>query len=398
MTYFARVHFRDWRQPFGIKHSDRLFHMYLLGRTGTGKSTCLETMICQDIARGFGVAVVDPHGDLAEAVAKSPPASRRPDVVFLDAPNPTQPYGYNPLKSIRPDKRPLAASGLLEVLRKLWDDRSWGPRMEHILRNAILALLDQPQATLPDILRLLADRSYRKQVATGVTNPAVRRFWLSDYERFSPGYRADSTAPIVNKVGAFLADPILARILTQPKTPLHFRSLMDQGKVLLVNLAKGRLGEDTSALLGGLLVTTLGLAAFTRAEVPDHERRDFFVYLDEFQTFTTRSLANMLSELRKYRVGLVLAHQYLYQLSEDVRYAVLGNVGTIVAFRVGAQDAGFLSKEFATRFEAEDLINLANHHILVKLMIDGEPSKPFSAVTLTPGEGLRLHPSAPHLG
>lgn len=386
VTYFARVRFRNWNDRFGILHADRFAHMYLIGRTGTGKSTCLATLVRQDLAAGHGFALLDPHGDLVDQIAAAIPEHRRDDVFYLNVPDPAQPYGYNPLKRVRRDKRPLAASGLLEVFRKLWDDRSWGPRMEHVLRNALLALLDCEDAALPDVLRLLSERSFRRQVVEQVRNPEVRRFWVQEYERWSPRFRADSIAPIQNKVGAFLADPTLQRILTRPERPLSIRSLMDEGKILLVNLAKGRLGEDTSSLLGGLLTTTIALAAFSRAETNPDSRRPFFVYLDEFQSFTTRSVANMLSELRKYRVGLVLAHQYLYQLPEEIRYAVLGNIGTLICFRVGAKDAAFLARELAPRFGAEDLLNLPNHQIYLRLMIDGAPSQAFSATTLTPGD------------
>lgn len=372
----------------GIAHEDRFFHTYMIGRTGTGKTTALSAMIRQDIEAGHGFALLDPHGDLVEAIARGVPENRAHDVVYMNVPDPTQPYGYNPLKRVRPDRRALATSGLLEVFRKLWDDRSWGPRMEHVLRNALLALLDYGEATLPDILRLLSEKDFRRKVIAASENHEVRRFWEQEYDRYSPRFRADAIAPIQNKVGAFLADPTLQRILVTPDKPLPVRKIMDEGKVLLVNLAKGILGEDTSNLLGGLLLTTMGLAAFSRADIPPSARRDFFVYIDEFQNFTTRSLANMLSELRKYRVGLVLAHQYLYQLPEEIRYAVLGNVGTTISFRVGAADASFLAREFAPVLFAENLINLPNYHIYLKLMIEGAPSKPFSAVTLAPEDPL----------
>ena len=256
--------------------------------------------------------------------------------------------------------------------------------MEHILRNVLMALLEQPDATLHDVLRMLTDNEFRRGIAKNLRNDTVRRFLLKEFERFSFGYRADGTAPIQNRVGAFLSDPLLNRILSAPENDLHIRKIMDQGKVLLVNLAKGHIGEDSSSLLGGLLVTTIGLAAFSRADTPESKRRDFFVYIDEFQNFTTLALANMLSELRKYRVGFTVAHQYLHQLEPEVRHAVLGNVGSIVAFRVGGEDAGFLARELQERFEDIDLMQLPNYHAYLKLMIKGTPSRPFSAVTLAP--------------
>jgi hypothetical protein len=303
-------------------------------------------------------------------------------------PDPSQPYGYNPLKRVAPEKRALAASGMLEVFHKAWGERAWGQRLEHILRNALLALLEQPEATLLDILRLLRDDVFRKEVARNTANRQVKGFWLYEFPKYSYRYRADAIAPIQSKVGAFLSDPTLFRILTKPERMLHIRKLMDEGKILLVNLAKGKLGEDSTALLGGLLVTTIGLAAFSRADTPEEGRRVFYVYLDEFQNFTTQSMANMLSELRKYRVGMIVAHQYLYQLDEAIRYAVLGNAGTLLSFRLGPKDAAFMAQEFEPRFKTVDLLNLPNYHIYLKLMIDGMPSQPFSAVTLMPSDVL----------
>ena len=386
LAYFARTNFRDRIRPFGIKHADRLSHIYAIGKTGTGKSTLLETLIRQDIDRGEGVALVDPHGDVVERIAGSIPEHRTHDVIYFDVPGHTE-YGYNPLKWVRPDKRPLAASGLLEVFHKMWGEKAWGQRMEHILRNALLALLEIPGATLPDLLRLLRDDAYRTRIAGTISNAQVKGFWLYEYPKYSYRYRADAIAPIQSKVGAFLADPTLYRILTERGKTLQIRRIMDEGKILLVNLAKGKLGEDSSSLLGGLLVTTIGLAGFSRADLDEDKRRPFYVYIDEFQTFTTLALANMLSELRKHGVGLVLAHQYLDQLETDIRNAVIGNAGTLIVFRVGAKDAGFLAREFEPALERVDLITLPNYHIYVKLMVDGRPAAPFSAVTLTPSSG-----------
>ena len=388
-TYLARLNFRNQRTPFGIKRSDRLSHMYIIGKTGTGKSTLLETMVHQDLVNGEGFALIDPHGDLVERIAQTIPENRREDVIYFNVPDDAQPFGYNPLKFVRPDRRPLAASGFLEAFKKMWED-AWGVRMEHILRNALLALLDQPDASMPDILKLMTDRAFRRAVAANVRHPQVKQFWLKEFEQYSFRYRADGIAPIQNKVGAFLADPRILRILTAPKRSLHFRRIMDRGKVLLVNLSKGRIGDDAASLLGSLLVTTLGLAAFSRAAMPERDRRDFYLYIDEFQSFTTLSVANMISELRKYHVGFVLAHQYLFQLDLAIRHAVLGNAGTIISFRVGPMDAAIFSREFEPKFGTVDLLNLPNHNIYLKLMIDGAPSQPFSAVTFPPSELARL--------
>lgn len=385
VTYLAETDFRNQRTRFGIKERDRLLHLYAIGQTGTGKSTLLETLIRQDLSAGQGLALLDPHGDLVERLAAQVPPARGETCIYMNAPDPHQPYGYNPLKHVALEKRPLAASGMLEVFKKMWED-AWGPRMEHILRNALLALLDYPEATLLDLPRLFNEREFRRQVGRTIANSQVSKFWLGEYERYNPRMRAEAIAPIQNKVGAFLADPTLRRILCTPEKPISVRRLMDTGGVLLVNLAKGRIGEDAAHLLGGLLVTTIGLAAFSRAEVQEHERRTFFLYLDEFQHFTTLALVTMASELRKYGVGMVLVHQYLDQLAPEIRHAVLGNVGTVIAFRVGPHDAPFLAREFAPTFSTEDLVNLPNHHIYLRLMIDGTPSRPFSARTLRPGE------------
>ena len=385
ICYVARVDFRNNHQVFGIKREDRFSHVYMIGKTGTGKSTLLETMALQDLAQGNGFALVDPHGDLVERIAGRIPSDREQDVLYLNATDASQPYGYNPLRHVRPDRVALAASGMMEVFQKMWPE-AWGVRMEHILRNILMALLEQPSATMHDILRVIGDKEFRKEVARSLRNEPVKTFLEKEYERFSFGYRADGTAPIQNKVGAFLADPLLNRILTSPEKDLHIRRIMDEGRVLLVNLAKGRIGEDSSSLLGGLLVTTIGLAAFTRADIPPQARRDFFVYVDEFQSFTTLAVANMFAELRKYRIAFTVAHQYLHQLEDDVRHAVLGNVGTVISFRLGAEDAPFVAREFAEYVEEIDLVQLPNYRIYLKLMIDGSPSIPFSARTLPPDD------------
>lgn len=256
--------------------------------------------------------------------------------------------------------------------------------MEHIIRNAILALLEQPSAILPDILRLLTDKTFRKEVIGNLSNPQVRRFWTHEFEQFAKQYRNEGIAPIQNKVGAFLADPALHRIFTRTDGGIRLRSVMDAGKILLVNLSHGSIGEDSASLLGALLVTSIGHAAFSRANQLETDRRPFFLYVDEFQTFTTLAVADMLSGLRKFSVGMVLAHQYLHQLEPDVLHAVMGNAGTLISFRLGAHDANLIAREFEPRFGRIDLINLPNHHVYVKLLVDGEPIKPFSATTLLP--------------
>jgi hypothetical protein len=385
ITFFGETNFRNQRVKFGIKREDRRAHMYVIGKTGTGKSTLLETMIRQDIVSGQGVALLDPHGDLVERILTQLPEHRKDDLIYFNVPDASQPLGLNPLESISSSKRPLAASGLLEVFKKIWTD-SWGPRLEHIMRNALLALLDQPQATLADVLKLLDDQIFRKGVAAKVGSAQVRNFWLREYENYPARFRLEAIAPIQNKVGAFLANPVLNRILTQAKNAFYLRRVIDEGKILLVNLAKGKIGEDTAMLLGALLVTRLGLAALSRADTPEEDRRDFYLYLDEFHNFTTLSLATMLSELRKYRVNMIFAHQYLSQLDLQVRDATLGNVGTLISFRLGVADAEILTKEFYPVFSVKDLLSLPNYQVYLKLMINGTVSEPFSARTLNPAD------------
>jgi hypothetical protein len=387
ISFLGISNFRGERKIFGIRPSDRRAHLYIIGKTGTGKSTLVETMALQDAQSGRGFALLDPHGDLAERIIDKLPVERLQDLIYFNVPDVSHPLGFNPLESVPPIKRPLAASGLLEAFKKIWSD-SWGPRMEHILRNALLALLDQPQSTLNDVLTLLSDKGFRRSAMTRVYSQQVRDFWLREYESYPARFRIEAIAPIQNKVGAFLANPVLNAILTQPQSSFDLRRIMDEKQILLVNLSKGRIGEDPGGLLGALIVARIGLAALSRTDMPEKERNDFYVYLDEFQNFTTLSLANMLSELRKYRVNLILAHQYLSQLDIQVRDAILGNAGNIIAFRLGLGDAEILESEFQPEVSATDLISLPNYHIYLKLMINGVVSRPFSAETLQLMDGL----------
>lgn len=381
ISYFAKTNTREPHKVFGIKQADRLFHLYAIGKTGTGKSTLLETLLRQDIEAGRGFALIDPHGDLAERVATHAREMRPESLIYLNAADRNQPFGYNPLRKVTPSKIPLAVSGLLEVFKKRWSD-AWGVRMEHVLRNSLFALIEKGDATLPDVLCLLTDTAYRREVVRRLTNEPVKTFWEDEYPKYSFRYLADAIAPIQNKIGAFISDPVLHRLITAPPVDLRFRKIMDDGQMLVVNLAKGSLGEDSSSLLGALLVTTIGLAAFSRADNPVTPYRPFYVYLDEFQEFTTLAVANMVSELRKYGIALTLSHQNLAQLEPDVRHGVLGNVGTIISFRLGPEDAQVFAREFQPTFTEEDLVSLPNQSVYLKLMIDGAPSRAFSAVTV----------------
>lgn len=384
-VFLGRTTSRRTYRPFKVRAADRLAHLYVIGKTGVGKSNFLRALACQDLMAGRGFALVDPHGDLAEALVNASEPRDQGRIIYLDAADPAQGFGYNPLRQIRDDKIPLAASGLLDTFRKLWPD-AWGVRMEHVLRASLYALLERPRSKLPDILRLYADEEFRRGITSRIRNVVVRRFWTDEFEVYQPRYRAEVVAPIQNKLGALLSDPTLYRILVEPKTDLSFRRIMDEGGVFIANLAKGRLGEDSSATLGSLLVSTIGLAALSRADAPAEERRPFYLYVDEFQTFTTLAFASMMAELRKYGLGLTLAHQHFHQLEPDVRHAVLGNAGTLISFRVGAEDAQLLAREFQPTFHVLDLINLPNRHFYLKLMIDGAPSRPFSAMTLERSE------------
>ncbi len=390
VTYFAKTNHRDQNTLFGIKRFDRMFHTHVIGKTGTGKTTLLETLILQDIYNGEGLTLIDPHGDLAERIAENIPEHRKNDLIYFNVPDSTQPYSYNPVSFVVPEKRMLASSGILEVFHKYWGEKAWGQRMEYILRNALLAILELPDVTLLDVLKLLNDDSYRKSIIPQIDNELVRIFWRDEYPNYSKSRRAEMIAPIQNKVGAYLTDPLLHRVLTTSQQPLHLRTIMDEKKILVVNLAKGKLGEDTAGLLGALLVTSLGLAGFSRADIPPEKREHHYLYMDEFQSFTTPSIANMTSELRKYSIGIIACHQYLSQLQPEVRDAMLGNAGTLIAFRLGAHDASYIAKEFNPKFDTADIVNLPNHDIFLRLMIDGAPSKPFSATTIKPCHACSL--------
>ncbi len=383
ITLFAKTNYRGSLIPFGIKLDDRRRHMYVIGKTGMGKSTLLENMIIQDIRAGRGLAVVDPHGDLVEKVVKYIPSYRINDVIYLNPADVDFPIAFNILESVDPTHRHLVASGLISVFKKLWAD-SWGPRLEHILRNTILALIEYPGSTLLGVTRMLVDKDYRKKVVDHLSDPIVKAFWRDEFASFNDKFRSEAVSPIQNKIGQFLSSSIIRNIVGQPKSTIDMREIMDNGKILLLNLAKGRIGEDNAGLLGAMMITKLQLAAMSRIDIPENDRRDFLLYVDEFQNFATESFASILSEARKYRLDLIIAHQYIEQLDETVQAAVFGNVGTIICFRVGAADAEFLAKEFTPVFEEPDLLNLTKYDMYLKLMIDGVASEPFSATGLPP--------------
>ncbi len=386
ITPLGITNFRTRPIKFGIKTDDRRRHVYLIGKTGMGKSTVLENMIIADIRAGRGLAVIDPHGDLAEKVIHFIPTNRINDTIYFNPADMDFPIALNVLEKVDAEHRHLVASGLVGVFKKLWAE-SWGPRLEYLLRNAILALLDYPDATMLGIMRILTDKEFRKKVVTKLTDPVVKSFWVDEYSKYPDKFQAEAIAPIQNKVGQFLSSSIIRNIVGQVKSSINMREVMDEGKILILNLAKGRIGEDNSALLGAMIITKIQLAAMSRVDIKEQDRKDFYLYVDEFQNFATESFASILSEARKYRLSLIIAHQYIEQLDEKVCSAVFGNVGTLMCFRVGAQDAEFIAREFAPRFTEEDVVNLGKYDVYMKLMIDGVASEPFSATTAPPVSG-----------
>jgi len=387
VVYFGRTNFRNTDRLFGIKRKDRRQHMYVIGKTGTGKSALLHNLIIQDIANGEGLCVVDPHGELVETILRKIPAERIKDVIYFNPADPDFHIGFNVLELPDPKYKHLVASGLMGIFTKIWAN-VWSARMEYILNNAILALLDTPGSTLLGINRILVDKEYRQKIIANVKDPVVKAFWVHEYEQWRDQFRNEAIAPIQNKVGQFLSTEIIRHIVGQSKSTIDIFDIMNTSKIFLVNVSKGRIGEDNSALLGGMLITKMQLAAMERVRIPEDERVDFYLYVDEFQNFATDSFANILSEARKYRLNLILAHQYIGQLVTDVstkvRDAVFGNVGTMIIFRVGAADAEFLEAELEPEFSIQDIVNLPNYNIYLKLMVDGITSRPFSATTLPP--------------
>lgn len=380
---FGSTNFRNEERKFGIKIRDRRQHMYILGKSGTGKSTLLSNMAISDIVAGRGVCIIDPHGEFAEDAVRMIPEQRVDDVIYIDPSDTAFPIAFNPLERVDFELRHLVASGIMSVFKKIWPD-VWSARMEYILNNTLLALLEYPNSTLLGIMKMFSDKEYRKGIVENLQDPVVRSFWVDEYSKYSQKFETEAVAAIQNKIGQFVSNPLIRNIIGQVHSSFDVRKVMDEGKILIVNLSKGKIGEDNSALLGAMLITKIQLAAMSRVNIPMEERRDFYLYVDEFQNFATESFANILSEARKYRLSLVLAHQYIEQLDDTVRAAIFGNVGTMIVFRVGAIDGEALEKEFAPSFLANDFVNLPNFNIYVNLMIDGVSSKPFSARTLPP--------------
>ncbi len=388
ITFFAKTDARGRQVPFGIKAKDRQRHMYVVGKTGMGKSTLLENMAAQDIQNGEGMAFIDPHGSAAETLLDYVPEHRINDVVYFAPFDLSNPVSFNVMEDVGPDKRHLVVSGLMSTFKKIWVD-AWSARMEYILTNALLALIEYPDTTLLSVNRLFSDKTYRKQVVDYIKDPAVKAFWTEEFANYTDRFAAEALPAIQNKIGQFTGNPLIRNIIGQPHSSFDIRKIMDEKKILIMNLSKGLVGETNANLLGSMLTTRIYLAAMSRADLSVEQMRtmpNFYFYVDEFQSFANATFANILSEARKYHLNLIIAHQYIEQMEEDVRNAVFGNVGTTIAFRVGPFDAEVLETVFSPRFLATDLVNLGFAQIYLTLMIDGIGSQPFSAVTLPPVE------------
>lgn len=391
VVYFGRTDFRNQDRLFGVKRKDRRQHMYIMGKSGCGKTALLHNLAVQDIMNGDGLCIVDPHGEFVESVLGKIPQARAKDVIYFNPADTDYHIGFNPLELPDTKYKHLVSSGLMAIFTKIWAN-VWSARMEYIMNNAILALLDTPGSTLLGINRILVDKDYRQLIIANVKDPVVKAFWVNEYETWRDQFRNEAIAPIQNKVGQFLSTSIIRNVVGQQKSTMNIFDIMNTGKIFLVNVSKGRIGEDNSALLGAMLITKIQLAAMERVRIPEDERRDFYLYVDEFQNFATDSFAGILSEARKYRLNLILAHQYIGQLvtmgstmtSTKVRDAVFGNAGTMLIFRIGAADAEFLENEFSPEVVIEDMVNLPNYSVYLKLLVDGIASRPFSAHTLPP--------------
>lgn len=392
ITYFAKTDARGQDVPFGIKAKDRQRHVYVIGKTGMGKSTMLENMAVQDIQSGEGLAFIDPHGQTAETLLDFIPEHRKDDVLYFAPFDMEYPVSFNIMEDVGPDKRHLVVSGLMSVFEKIWVD-AWSARMAYILQNTLMALLEYPDSTLLGVNNMLSDAAYREKVVANVKDPGVKSFWVNEFANYNERYMQEAGDAIKNKIGQFTANPVIRNIIGQPKSSFDIRDIMDNKKILIMNLSKGLIGESNANLLGSMLTTKIYLAAMSRADLSQEQMRDmpnFYFYVDEFQSFANATFANILSEARKYKLNLTIAHQYIEQMEEDVRNAVFGNVGTTISFRVGPFDAEVLETIFAPQFTAADIVNLGFAQVYLTLMIDGIGSPPFSAVTLPPIEKLPI--------
>lgn len=386
ISYFAETDARNKRIPFGIKAKDRSRHMYVIGKTGMGKSTLLENIAVQDLKNGNGICFIDPHGKTADLLLEYVPKERIKDVLYFAPFDTDHPISFNVMEDVGYDKRHLVVSGLMSTFKKIWQD-AWSARMEYILSNTLLALLEYPESTLLSVNKMLSDKKFREKVVANITDMSVKSFWVDEFAKYTDKFAAEATPAIQNKIGQFTANPLIRNIVGQPKSSFDIRQLMDERKIVIINLSKGRIGEVNAQLLGSMIVTKIYLAAMSRADVPESELAklpNFYLFVDEFQSFANESFADILSEARKYKLNLTITHQYIEQMPEEVRAAVFGNVGTFISFRVGAGDAEYIEKEFAPTLLAQDIVNLGFAQIYLRLMIDGIGSQPFSAKTLPP--------------
>lgn len=383
ISAFGLTNFRGINHQFGMLRYDRSRHVYIIGQTGAGKSGTLELFALSDIFHGQGYAIIDPHGDFAVDNLRFIPGSRLQDVIYFNPADTAYPLGFNPLEVTNPNQKTNISSEVIGVLKRMFGE-SWGPRLEYILRYTILALLDRPETTMLDITRMLTDKKFREETLGYCTDTVVLQFWKVEFASWNDKFASEAIAPVLNKVGAFTANPIIRNIIGQPKSTFSIRQIMDEGKILIVNLSKGLIGEDNASILGAFMVTKIQLAAMSRSDIPDiKDRRPFYLYVDEFQNFATDSFATILSEARKYGLNLTVANQYISQMSDTVRDAVFGNVGTMISFRVSADDSPILAKQFEPQFEAQDLLQMHNRHFIINMVINGEKAPAFSATTLT---------------
>lgn len=381
VNFFARTEYKNRQTVFGIKREDRRRHVYVIGKSGTGKSTFIANMAINDLRNREGFCIIDPHGDLCENILNYIPSYRVNDIIYLDPSDQERSFSINPLEVKDDSQKELVASGIVSIFKKLYGE-SWGPRLEYILRNVIVSIIEMPDATLLMVPEMLGNPKFRAKVVDRLTDPVLKSYWLNEFEKMTDRLRAESIMPIQNKVGQFTSSTRIRSIIGNPKSSIDIEKAMNEGKVLILNLSQGYLGEDNAALLGAMIITKIQLAAMNRVSIPEEQRRDFYLYVDEFQNFATTSFIKILSEARKFRLSLILANQYIAQIPEDVRAAIFGNAGTLMSFLIGAADAGYMAKEFSERFKEEDLLALGNYQAIIKLYIDGITQSPFHCYTL----------------